>query len=486
MVTIAEREFLSEATDAYVDAMVGRAVAAQKEIQTLSEEATDMLLQALAQRIYLHAEELAIAAVQETGLGNVVDKTTKNCFASLDVYRSLVGRVGHGYLEIDRRHKVMTFASPVGVVFGLVPATNPTSTFIFKVLICLKGRNALILSPSQRAGSVSNQIGELVQRVLREQGASPDLVQWVSSKRSRDTARAFMEHPGVSFILATGGSALVKAAYQSGTPAIGVGAGNAPALVCGDADLKEAASSIVKSKSFDNGIVCCSEHNLVVVKSRIEAFKQALEKQGAAVLSEEEMLGFLQVAVNPARNRLISSIYGQSAADIAAQAKIRRPYPIKLLVVPTEEVSERNPLAFEKLAPILSLFTVADEQAGMRVCEDLLMLDGSGHTAMIYTYKASLTEEFGARMPASRILVNSPGTQGGIGMTTGLLPSLTLGCGTFGGTSTTDNVTYTHLLNVKRVAYSIPPWRISVVRRLKEVLLAGFGRSKLKERATGC
>jgi len=224
----------------------------------------------------------------------------------------------------------------------------------------------------------------------------------------------------------------------------------------------------------------------VVVKSRIEAFKQALEKQGAAVLSEEEMPGFLHVAVNPARNRLISSIYGQSAADIAAQAKIRRPYPIKLLVAPTEEVSERNPLAFEKLAPILSLFTVADEQAGMRVCEDLLMLDGSGHTAMIYTYKASLTEEFGARMPASRILVNSPGTQGGIGMTTGLLPSLTLGCGTFGGTSTTDNVTYTHLLNVKRVAYSIPPWRISVLRRLKEVLLAGFGRSKLRERATGC
>jgi acyl-CoA reductase-like NAD-dependent aldehyde dehydrogenase len=223
-----------------------------------------------------------------------------------------------------------------------------------------------------------------------------------------------MAHPGVSFILATGGPALVKAAYQSGTPAIGVGAGNAPVLVCADADLDEAASNIVRSKAFDNGMVCCSEHNLVVVQSQVEAFKHALERHGAAVLSEEETLSLLPTVVDPAKKRLASSIYGQLAADIAAQASIRRPYPIELLVVPTQEVSEHNPLAREKLAPILSLFTVADEQAGMRVCEDLLALDGSGHTAMIYTRKTSLTQEFGARMPASRILVNTPGTQGGL------------------------------------------------------------------------
>jgi acyl-CoA reductase-like NAD-dependent aldehyde dehydrogenase len=205
MLTRVERSLLSEAADDYVDAMVGRALAAQQEIQTWSEEAIDRLLEALAQCVYRHAEDLAMAAVQETGLGNVRDKTAKNRFASLQVYRSLAGRVGQGCLAVDRRRRVMTLASPVGVVFGLVPVTNPTSTFIFKVLICLKGRNALILSPSQRAAGVSNHIGKLIQQVLCEQGAPPDLVQWVGAKQSRATASAFMAHPGVSFILATGG-----------------------------------------------------------------------------------------------------------------------------------------------------------------------------------------------------------------------------------------------------------------------------------------
>jgi acetaldehyde dehydrogenase / alcohol dehydrogenase len=474
MLKIVERELLAEVPDAYVDTLVGRAVAAQKEFQTWSEEATDQLLQAVAQRVYLHAEELAIAAVQETGMGNVRDKTIKNRFASMDIYRSLEGRIGHGRLAVDRRRKVMTFASPVGVVFGLVPATHPTATFIFKVLICLKGRNALILSPSRRASGVSNQMGELIQQVLREQGAPTDLVQWVDASRSRTTASAFMAHPGVSFILATGGPELVKAAYQSGTPAIGVGAGNAPVLVCADANLNEAASNIVSSRAFDNGLACCAENHLVVVKSRVEAFKAALEQHGAAVLSAEETQRLLRVIVDPTNNRLHSSTCGQTASDIAEWASINRSYPIQVLVVPSQEVSEHNPLAREKLAPLLSLFSVVDEQAGMRACEEILALEGSGHTAIIYTRTSRLTQEYGARMLASRILVNTPGLGGGMGMVTGLQPSMTLGCGTFGGTSTTDNVTYTHLLNVKRVAYPIPTRRIPVLRRLKESVTTFF------------
>lgn len=451
-----EGEILSEAADEYVDALVSRAMVAQKVLQTWSEEATDRLLLALARQVYLHAEELAMATVQETGMGNVRDKTIKNRFASMDIYRSLEGRVGKGCFAVDKRRRVMTLASPVGVVFGLVPATHPTSTFIFKVLIALKGRNALILSPSRRAAGVSNQMGELIQQVLREQGAPPDLVQWIDTKKGGSIASALMEHPGVSFILATGGPALVKAAYQSGKPAIGVGAGNAPVLVCADADLNKAASNIVRSKTFDNGLACCSENNLVVVQSRLEAFNVALERHGAAVLSEEETHRLLAIIIDPDKNRLRSSIVGQPASAIASRSAIKRPYPIQVLVVPTHEVNEHNPLAYEKLAPILSLFSVVDEQAGMNVCEELLALDGSGHTAIIYTHKSRLTREYGARMPVSRILVNTPGTQGGMGKVTGLQPSLTLGCGTFGGTSTTDNVTYTHLLNIKRVAYSIP------------------------------
>ena len=453
---------LAEPESLSVNATVQRAVHAQHDFQDWSEARIDQLLQALAERVSRHAEELARAAVQETQLGNVADKTAKNRFASLDVCRSMVGHVGHGRLWLDKRRQVTALASPVGVVFGLVPATNPTSTFIFKVLICLKGRNAVILSPSQRALGVSNQLGELIQTVLREQGAPPDLVQWIRSKNSRTTTLAFMEHPNIALILATGGTAMVKAAYRSGTPAIGVGAGNAPALICADAYLNHAAACAVRSKSFDNGIVCCSEHNLVVVQSCAQTFRAALEQQGAAVLSREETVAFLSVMVDSASHRLRPQVHGQFAADLAAQVGIRRPYPIQLLVVPTEAVSENNPLALEKLAPILSLFTVADEQAGMRVCQELLALDGLGHTAIIHTDNTTLVEMFAARMPASRILVNAPGTQAGIGMTSGLIPSLTLGCGTFGGTSTTDNVTYSHLLNIKRVAYYTAPRRFSM------------------------
>lgn len=473
---IVEKELLAEEQDADIDTLVSRAVSAQKEFQTWSEEATDRLLQALAQRVYLHAEELAIAAVQETGMGNVRDKTAKNRFASMDIYRSLEGRVGHGCLTIDKRHKVMTIASPMGVVLGLVPATHPAATFIFKVLIALKGRNALILSPSQRAMDVSNQVGELVQQVLSEQGAPLDLVQWVSSKKSRTTASALMTHQGVSFILATGGPGLVKAAYQSGKPAIGVGSGNAPVLVCADADLSMAASNIVMSKAFDNGLVCSAENNLMVVESRLEAFTAALEERGAAVLSAEESQRLLAVIVGPSTNRLHASMNGKAASTLAEWASIRRPYAIQVLVLPTREVSEHNPLAREKLAPLLSLFSVVDEQAGMRVCEQVLALEGTGHTAIIYTHTPSLTAEFGERMPASRLLVNAPGTEAGMGLVTGLQPSMTLGCGTFGGTSTTDNVTYTHLLNVKRVAWHSPFRRVSSLHKLKESVKTLFMR----------
>jgi acetaldehyde dehydrogenase / alcohol dehydrogenase len=202
----------------------------------------------------------------------------------------------------------------------------------------------------------------------------------------------------------------------------------------------------------------------------------ALEEHGVAVLSAEETQRLLAVIMDPRTNRLHTSISGQAASTLAEWASIRRSYTIQVLVLPTHEVSEHNPLAREKLAPLLSLFSVVDEQAGMRMCEQILALEGAGHTAIIYTHRPSLTAEFGARMPASRILVNAPGTQGGMGLATGLQPSLTLGCGTFGGTSTTDNVTYTHLLNLKRVASSIPSSRESVLRRLKESVTTFFSQ----------
>jgi acetaldehyde dehydrogenase / alcohol dehydrogenase len=322
--------------------------------------------------------------------------------------------------------------------------------------VCLKGRNAVILSPSRLALGVSNAVGVLLQEVLRANDAPEDLVQWISARNSRKTTMAFMKHPGVGMILATGGPALVKAAYSSGNPAIGVGSGNAPTLICGDADVESAAAGIVVSKSFDNGLICGAEHNLVVVEAVYAATKAALEQQGAAVLSPDEVAAFRATAIDATKNKLSGRIIGRSAAEIAARANIVRPYPIRVVVVPTDEVAASNPLATEKMAPVLSLFCVADEEEGLRVSRDLLSFDGAGHTAIIYTHAPELIDRFAAEMPASRILVNSPGTQGVVGLTTGLIPSFTLGCGTFGGTSTTDNVTYTHMLNVKHLAYGRP------------------------------
>jgi acyl-CoA reductase-like NAD-dependent aldehyde dehydrogenase len=445
-------ELLLPPPDPLVEVLVAHALAAQRAIVDWPEKRIDTLLHALAQAVADHAEELAVATVAETGMGNVPDKTLKNRLASLGIWAELAGLSGQGEIGFDSQHQVAEVASPVGIVVGLIPATHPVATFIFKTLIAIKGRNALILSPSRRAQQVSQQVGTLLQQVLHEHGAPCELVQWLGAS-SRQTTAALMRHSQVGLVLATGGRAMVKAAYRSGTPAIGVGPGNAPALISADADLRHAARGIVRSKAFDNGLICGAENHLVVEARVRERLIRELECHGAAVLTEEERRRFLDAAVDPETHRFKAGIIGQDATTLAALAQIQRPYPIQLLVIPTEVVTAENELAVEKLAPILSLFTVADVAEGLRVCRALLEIDGSGHTAIIHTRNAALSERFAAAMPASRILVNSPGTQGVLGVTTGLTPSMTLGCGTWGGTSTTDSVTYRHLLNIKRVAY---------------------------------
>jgi acetaldehyde dehydrogenase/alcohol dehydrogenase len=441
--------------DPLVEELIDRALVAQRLIEGWDEARIDQLLLALAQAVADRAEELAIATVDETGMGNVPDKTLKNRIASLGIYRQLAGQVGQGLLGFDSKRMVAEVASPVGIVVGLVPATHPVAAFIFKALIAIKGRNALILSPSRRAQQVSNQVGALIQGVLRQHGAPAELVQWTQAN-SRATTDALMGHQQVGLVLATGGAAMVRAAYRSGRPAIGVGPGNAPVLISADADLDHVARGAVLSKSFDNGLICGAENNLVVEAGVRERLIEELERAGAAVLTAEEAGRFLYEVVDPQTQRLQSRIVGQNAATLAALAQIRRRYPIQLLVIPTEAVAAENYLAAEKLAPVLSLFTVADVDEGLRVCRALLEVDGTGHTAIIHTQDSGLSQRFAAQMPASRILVNSPGTQGVLGLTTGLMPSMTLGCGSWGGTSTTDSITYRHLLNIKRVAYYTP------------------------------
>ena len=439
--------------DREIDELVARAAVARQQIGGWPEARIDAMLLAVAQSFAVAARPLAEDTVRVTGVGNVPDKTCKNVMASMGVYRSLAGRQASGVLETDDARRVSEIACPVGIVVGLIPATNPAATAVFKALIALKGRNALIFSFPRSFREVAPKVVGIIHAALRASGAPVDLIQWVKRGQSRAKAESLMRHPKVSMVLATGGAAMVKAAYGSGTPTIGVGPGNAPVVICEDADLQHAAECVVISKSFDNGLVCGSENNLVVPDAVRESFVRALVSAGAAVLTDEEARRFTAMVVVPSTGRLRGDVIGQSAGDIAAFTGILRDHPIELIVVPADPVSGAEAYAREKMAPILSLFTVASEQEAFELSLDLLQREGMGHTAVIHTRNTVTINRFAALMPASRILANSPASHGVIGFTTGLLPSLTLGCGTFGSNSTTDNVSFRHLLNIKRLAH---------------------------------
>jgi acyl-CoA reductase-like NAD-dependent aldehyde dehydrogenase len=435
--------------------MVARAVKAQQSFEEWPEDRVDALLRDVAEAIDEWAEDLAEATVATTDIGNVSDKIVKIRFATREVYKTISGHLAAGLLKTDPQSKVTEIASPVGVVLGLIPVTNPVSTIVFKVLITLKGRNALILSCHRDALTVGSQACDIIRQVLERHGAPRDLVQTVRHRTSRQKTMMFMNHPDVSFILATGGTSMVKAAYSSGTPAIGVGPGNAPVLICADADLSKAAQAIIESKSFDNGVICGSENNLVVVASVRDRFIEMLEAHGAVILRPDERNRLTAQVFDPDSLTLKRSIVGKSARFIADSSGIRRGKDIRLIVVPIRQDELQGPYGHEKLAPILSLCTVNDEAQGREVCKQILANQGSGHTAVIWTQNEELMKQFGREIQASRILVNVAASLGCLGVGTGLTPSLTLGCGTFGRNSTTDNVTYTHLLNIKRLALSL-------------------------------
>jgi acyl-CoA reductase-like NAD-dependent aldehyde dehydrogenase len=450
-----EEFILAGEPDPAMDALVARSAAAQESITAWPEDKIDDLITALAAQVAGHADELAAATVAETGIGCVADKADKNRFASLDVAQSLVGKPGVGVIGGGDKAPLTEIADPMGVVLGLIPMTNPVSTLVFKALICVKARDALIVSSHPDAAGVGATTVGLLHEVLERHGAPAGLVQSVPWRPTRATTAALMRHPGVSMILATGGTAMVKAAYSSGTPAIGVGAGNAPAWVCAGADVGAAARMVVASKAFDHGIICGSENNLVVDKSVRDSFIGALREAGAAVLGTTDADRVARTAFDDRDGRLRRTVLGQAATAIAAQAGIEVPAGARLLVAPVPRDAVPGPWGKEKLAPLLSLFTADGQDDGLRLCQQILGNGGRGHTAIIHTRDQRQQMSFARQMPASRILVNGPGSQGCIGLGNGLTPSFTLGCGTYGRTSTTDNVTYTNLLNIKRVAHPL-------------------------------
>ncbi|WP_232668329.1 aldehyde dehydrogenase family protein [Pseudonocardia sp. TRM90224] len=441
----------SDGHDPEVESMVHTAKVAAEAFADWPEERVDALLEQIATAVAAQAEDLAKATVEATHLGDVADKTIKNTVASLGIFQRLVGQTAHGPMTAASDVGVTPIAAPVGVVFGIIPVTNPIATAVFKTLSALKGRNALILSFHRVCLPLADALLQIVEPALAAAGAPADLVQVVRSRASRQRTARFMSHPDVGLVLATGGPGMVRAAYRSGTPAIGVGSGNAPAWIAADADPVAAAAKVVVSKSFDHGLICGAEHNLVVDDAVRAPFVAALQASGAAVLDADERTRFLTAALTDDGRGFRPQVMGQAAALLASFIGVERPYPIKLIVIPAEP-DLASPLTAEKMGPFLSMFTVRGDDEALGLSLDLIHKMGNGHTAIVHTADHDRAARFAAAMPASRILVNSPGAQGVVGLTTGLEPSLTLGCGTFGGNSTTDNVTWRNLVNTKRMA----------------------------------
>ena len=445
----------SDLPDPEVERMVAAAVAAQKAFEGWPEGQVDALLSDIAESVATRADELARATVEETTIGVVEDKVMKIQFASLGVFGSIAGKPASGTLQTFEDRKVTEIASPVGVVFGLVPVTNPVPTFVNKTLICLKGRNSVILSCHRMSQGVAEKVGLIVQGALERHGAPLDLVQWVRGRTSRQRTYKFMRHPGVSMILATGGAGMVKAAYSSGKPAIGVGAGNAPAWIAADANLDRAARAVVNSKTLDNGLICGAEQHLVVDAAVYDDFVSALEGEGAVVMDGAATLQLVERCFDPATGHLQLQFVGRSAQLIAEGAGLEVPAGTKLLVFSAVSDLPEEVFGRERLAPVLSIFKVHDDDEALALCKRLLSYEGAGHTAVIHSDQQGRRDRFAREMPASRVLVNAPAALGCCGVATALTASLTLGCGTWGGNSTTDNVSYDNLLNVKRLAEAV-------------------------------
>ena len=432
-----------------------RAKEAAGPLGELSQEQIDAIVDAMAAAATTQAEALARLAHEETGYGVVADKIQKNLFASEKVYRFIrpirtVGVVGR--LE-DR--KVIEIAEPFGVVAAIVPSTNPTSTAIYKILIALKARCPIVLSPHPAAVRCITRVAEVMHEAARRTGAPDGSINWMTNVTLEGT-QELMKARETAVILATGGMGLVRAAYSAGKPAYGVGPGNAPAYIEQSADIPKAVRDIVTGKTFDNGVLCSSENSVVVDAPITEEVKRAFKANGAHFLSAPEIDAVGRVLVTP--QRLPNpKLVGRPATAIAGAAGITVPEGTRVLIAELTGVGRDYPLSLEKLCPVLSFYVVSDWRQGCERCQQILRYGGMGHTMSIHSRNDDIILQFGLKKPAYRIVVNSPTSHGSIGLTTGLDPAMTLGCGGYGGNITSDNISPRHLLNIKRLAYEITP-----------------------------
>ena len=432
-----------------------RARIAQTRLAELTQEQVDRLVGAAAAAAAAQAAPFARMAVEETGYGNEADKVRKNLFAAETIHRFIEPMRTVGVIRRLEAERVVEIAEPFGVVAAVVPSTNPTSTAIYKILVCLKARCAVILSPHPAAARCVRRVAEVMTAAAAGAGMPDDAVTCMTTVTLEGT-QELMRRREVALILATGGLGLVRAAYSAGKPAYGVGPGNAPAYIERTADLPKAAADIIAGKTFDNGLLCSSENSVVVDEAVAGEARRELERQGGYFLNAAEARR-LAAALVTADRLPNPELVGRTAAEIAARTGIDAPAGTRVLIAPLEGVGRDHPLSIEKLCPVLSFYVVADWREGCERCKEILRYGGMGHTMAIHSQDEQVILEFGLRKPAFRIVVNTPTTLGSIGMTTGLDPSMTLGCGGHGGNITSDNITPRHLLNVKRLAWEVRP-----------------------------
>src|SRR6478672_702268 len=430
---------------------VEKAFAAWQKYRNYSQEQVDAIVERMAAAARANARRLADLAVEETGYGNAKDKYVKNLPTSDWLPRRMRGMKTIGILRELPDEKIVEIGVPVGVIAAILPTTNPTSTAIYKTLVSLKAGNGIVISPHPRAHRCTCETAAVLYRAALEAGAPEDIIGCVDTATIEGT-NALMRHERTSVILSTGGAGIVKAAYSSGKPAFGVGPGNVPVLVDTSADLDDAIPKIVAGKSFDYGTVCSSEQAIVAesgLRDRIIALLKA-HKAYICNDAQRDALGKLLMmpnwTVNPA-------CVGQAPTKIAKMAGFEVPPETSIICAEIGGVGKQHPLSAEKLSPVLSLLFVPDFNAALDACFGLLKFGGAGHTAAIYSQNDARTREYAMRMPANRILVNTPAPQGSTGITTNVFPSMTLGCGAVAGNITSDNVGPQHLINIKRLAY---------------------------------
>ena len=433
--------------------LVEKAKAAQQELAQKSQAEVDAIVASIAKAGVRNAERLAQMANEDTGFGKVADKVIKNIFGSQMVYEHIKDMKTIGILDRDEANKTYTIAAPVGVIAGLIPSTNPTSTAFYKSEISIKAGNAIVFSPHPSALRSISEAIKVIRQAIAEAGGNENLVSCISLPTMQATDN-LMKHPDVALILATGGSAMVRAAYSSGTPAIGVGPGNGPAYIEKTADLPLAVKRIMDSKTFDNGTICASEQSVMCDCDMEAAVRVEMEKQGAYFLSDEERLKLGKYILR-ANGTMNPAIVGKSPQVIGELAGINVPASAKVIVAKEDGIGKGHPYSNEKLAPILAFYTAPDYKAIAKLCDEILRYEGAGHTFSMHTKDDRMVEYFAERMPASRIIINSPSALGGIGASTALMPALTLGCGAIGGSATSENVGPMNLLNLKHVAYGL-------------------------------